>query len=97
MPAGKRDLELGKDGVSWYSQGSEQHRLRDVHLAKQGCKSTPVCQPFLLATKFMFGKDRAACLGEIVYIEYLKSCAMVAMPSVRDLLFKAGVLDMGGG
>lgn len=51
MPAEKRGLELSKDGVAWYSQGSEQHGLGDVHLAKQGCKSTPVCQPFLLAEK----------------------------------------------
>lgn len=70
-----------------------------MHLARQGCKSTPVCQPFLLATKFMFGKVSIAYLGkrETVYIEYLKRCSMVAVPSVRDLLFKAGVLDMGRG
>lgn len=99
MPAEKRDLELSKDGVAWYSQGSEQHGLGDVHLAKQGCKSTPVCQPFLLATKFMSGKGSVACLGkrETLYTEYLKSCAVVAMPGVRDLLFKAGVLDRAGG
>lgn len=44
-------------------------------------------------------KGNIACLGkrETLYIEYLKSCAMVAMPGVRDLLFKAGVLDMAGG
>lgn len=70
-----------------------------MHLAKEGCKNTPVCQPFLLATKFMFGKGSPAFLGkrETLYNEYLKSCAMLAMPSVRDLLFKAGVMDMGGG
>lgn len=82
-------MELSKDDVSWFSQGSEQHRLGDVHLAKQGCKCMPVCQPFLLAIKFLLGKGCAAYLDkrETVYIEYLKSCAMVAMPSVRDLLF----------
>lgn len=44
-------------------------------------------------------KGNIACLGkrETLYVEYLKSCAVVAMPGARDLLFKAGVLDMAGG
>lgn len=89
---------MSKDGMTWCSQGSEQHRLGDVHLGKQGCKSTAVYQPFLLATKFLFGKSSTAYLGkrETIYIDYLKSWAMVAMPHMRDLLFKAGVVDIGG-